>query len=60
MGRNLNAIARLMHRGGSQTGPIGGELQMLLRVCEALRDHVRALIKVNLVSWQVGHDSRNS
>jgi hypothetical protein len=27
----------------------------MLRICEALRDHVRALIKANLVSWEAGH-----
>jgi hypothetical protein len=27
----------------------------MLRICEALRDHVRALIKGNLISWDIGH-----
>jgi hypothetical protein len=27
----------------------------MLRVCEGLRDHFRALIKANLISWEVGH-----
>jgi hypothetical protein len=28
---------------------------MMLKVCEAMRDHVKALIKANTVSWQVGY-----
>ena len=27
----------------------------MLRICEALRDHVKALLLANLRSWQEGH-----
>ncbi len=31
------------------------EFQAMLRVCEALRDHVKALLRENAVSWKVGY-----
>lgn len=54
LGRNLNTMTRLLHRDGRQSGPGLGEARTMLRICEALRDHVRALVKANLVSWEVG------
>jgi len=31
------------------------DLRALLSACEALRDHVRALIRTNTLSWEAGH-----
>jgi len=31
----------------------------MLRVCEGLRDHFRALLKANLVSWDLGHGEQS-
>jgi hypothetical protein len=31
----------------------------MLKVCEALRDHVKALLKENAVSWKVGYAAPN-
>ncbi|HEX4267350.1 MAG TPA: hypothetical protein VHY36_05650 [Steroidobacteraceae bacterium] len=55
IGRNLNAMARLLQQDARQAAPGLQEVQAMLRVCEALRDHFRALIKANLISWDIGH-----
>ena len=55
IGRNLNTMARLLHQDARQAAPGRAEVMAMLRVCEALRDHFRALIKANLTSWDVGH-----
>lgn len=54
VGRNMNTMTRLLHQDSRQPGPGREDLQMMLRVCEALRDHFRDLIRANLVSWEVG------
>lgn len=60
IGRNLNQIARLANQGGRVTGPSQSDLRAILKVCEALRDHVKALIQANVDTWEIGHaqDSR--
>jgi hypothetical protein len=55
VGRHLNAMARLLQQDARHAVPGRQEVQAMLRVCEGLRDHFRALIKANLVSWEVGH-----
>lgn len=55
IGRNLNQIARVANQTGHVTGPNAQDLRTLLRACEALRDHVKALIKANIASWETGH-----
>jgi hypothetical protein len=51
IGRNLNQIARVANQGG-QTASIGrNEVMAMLKVAEALRDHVKALLKA-LVAGQ--------
>jgi hypothetical protein len=55
IGRNLNTMARLLHRDARQAVPGRQEVLAMLRICEALRDHVRALVKANLISWDIGH-----
>jgi hypothetical protein len=30
------------------------DLRAMLKVCEGLRDHVKALLKANLNSWETG------
>jgi len=31
------------------------EFRAMLKICEALRDNTKALLKANLRSWSVGH-----
>lgn len=55
IGRNLNQIARAANQGGRVPGPGREDLRAMLKVCEGLRDHVKALIKANEASWENGH-----
>jgi hypothetical protein len=55
IGRNINQIARIAHQSGRSVGPEHRELLALLKVCEGLRDHVKALIRTNVMSWEVGY-----
>lgn len=55
VGRNLNQVARAMNSGRSGTGVSREDLRAILKVCEALRDHVKSLIKVNAISWESGY-----
>jgi len=59
IGRNLNQIARATHQGASATGPHRGDVLAMLKICEALRDHVKDLLKENAVSWKVGYVEPN-
>jgi negative regulator of replication initiation len=55
IGRNLNQIARVASQGG-RTAAIGrNEVMAMLKVAEALRDHMKALLKANERSWSTGH-----
>jgi hypothetical protein len=55
IGRNLNQIARATNQGGRPVAPGRDELKAMLRVAEGLRDHVKALLKANQISWEQGH-----
>ena len=55
IGRNLNQIARAANQGGKLTGPGREDLQAMLKIAEALRDHVKALIRANESSWEQGY-----
>lgn len=54
IGRNLNQIARAANMGHTGGTAARADLEALLRVCEALRVHVKDLLKANLHSWAVG------
>jgi predicted DNA binding CopG/RHH family protein len=55
IGRNLNQIARIANQGAKPPGPEREDLKAMLRVAEALRDHVKALLKANQISWERGY-----
>jgi len=55
IGRNLNMIARTAQQGALAGAVTREDLRALLSACEALRDHVRALIRTNTLSWEAGH-----
>lgn len=55
IGRNLNQIARAANQGGKLTGPGREDLRAMLKIAEALRDHVKALIRANQASWERGY-----
>lgn len=60
VGRNLNQIAKVAHQSGQAMGPNLHELRSLLKVCAALRDHVKGLITANIASWENGRDEAHS
>lgn len=54
IGRNINQIARSANQG--QSARLTREdLMSLLRVCEGLRQETKALVRTNVLSWEVGH-----
>jgi predicted DNA binding CopG/RHH family protein len=55
IGRNLNQIARGVNSGSKPSGPGREDLRAMLKVAEALRDHVKALLKANQISWEQGY-----
>jgi hypothetical protein len=55
IGRNLNQIARAANQGAKPAGPGREDLKAMLRVAEGLRDHVKALLRANQLSWERGH-----
>ena len=55
IGRNLNQIARVASQGG-RTAAVGrNEVMAMLKVAEALRDHMKALLRANERTWRSGH-----
>jgi hypothetical protein len=56
IGRNLNQIARAVNEGRSTDRTLRTDAVTLIPACAKLRDHVKALIKSNLMSWESGHD----
>ncbi|MFO1465438.1 MAG: plasmid mobilization relaxosome protein MobC [Steroidobacteraceae bacterium] len=57
VGRNLNQIARALHQAGSAAESRRVEFAAMMKICAALRDHVKELLKANAVSWRVGHET---
>jgi hypothetical protein len=55
VGRNLNQIARAANQGVRVAGPGREEFRAILKICEALRDHTKDLIKANTASWEIGY-----
>jgi hypothetical protein len=55
IGRNINQIAKVVTGGGEVPGSLRSEFWAMLKVCSAMRDHTKALLKANLASWMAGH-----
>ena len=55
IGRNLSQMARSTHQPAPAAETRCIDIMAMIKVCEALRDHVKALLKANAVSWKVGH-----
>jgi hypothetical protein len=52
IGRNLNQIARATNLGERASLPGRQEVMAMLKVAEALRDHIKAIMKANQASWR--------
>ena len=59
IGRNLNQIARTLNAGGRVDGPGRHDLELMLKIAVALRDHIRALVRANETSWERGYGETN-
>jgi hypothetical protein len=55
IGRNINQIAKAANGGGRVPDSAGAEFRSMLKICVALRDNTKALLKANEVSWETGH-----
>lgn len=55
IGRNINQIARAVNDGGRAPGSVREEFRAMLKICEALRDNTKALLKANETSWETGY-----
>lgn len=55
IGRNINQIARAANEGGRLPASVRDEFRAMLKVCEALRDNTKGLLKANLTSWESGY-----
>jgi hypothetical protein len=55
IGRNINQIARAVNEDGRVPGSVREEFRAILKICEALRDNSKALLKANVTSWETGH-----
>ena len=54
IGRNINQIAKAANEGGRLPSSVREEFRAMLKVCEALRDNTKALLKANETSWSSG------
>jgi hypothetical protein len=55
IGRNINQIAKAANEGGRLPATVRDEFRAMLKICEALRDNTKALLKANETSWSTGH-----
>jgi hypothetical protein len=55
IGRNINQIAKVANQGGRMPDSGGAEFRAMLKICVALRDNTKALLKANETSWRTGH-----
>ena len=53
IGRNINQIARALNAGRAPQS-VQIQFRTMLKLCEALRDHTKGLLKANETSWRVG------
>lgn len=55
IGRNINQIAKAANEGGRLPATVRNEFRAMLKICEALRDNTKSLLKANEMSWSTGH-----
>jgi hypothetical protein len=55
IGRNINQIAKAANEGARLPSSVRDEFRAMLKICEALRDSTKSLLKANETSWSTGH-----
>jgi len=58
IGRNINQIAKVANEGGGWPSSVREKFRAMLRICEALRENTKALLKENLRSWRLSIQKR--
>lgn len=56
IGRNINQLAHAANSGRLPNGPTREELLQIVRVCSAMRDHIKEVTKANAKSWISGDE----
>ena len=51
----LAQIALVAHKTGRITGPGRDDLRSMLKICEAMRQHIKSLVRANRASWESGY-----
>jgi len=59
-GRYVNALVRAVNQGANPPNTLIVQLHAMLRLSEGLRDHVKAVVKANAMSWRTGHGEPNA
>jgi hypothetical protein len=59
IGRNINQIAKAANQGGQMPDSAGAEFRAMLKICVALRDNTKGLLKANENSWSTGNVQAN-
>jgi hypothetical protein len=59
IGRNIKQIAKAANQGGRIAESAGAEYRAMLKICVALRDNTKALLKANEISWLTGNAETN-
>jgi hypothetical protein len=59
IGRNINQIAKVGNEGGRLPATAREEFRAVLKICEALRENTKALLKANVTNWSLGHAEAN-
>ena len=54
IGRNINQIAKAVNESGRAPASVREEFRAMLKICEALRDNTKALLKANVTCWETG------
>jgi len=54
IGRNVNQIAKVANVGGRMPESVGAEFRAMLKICVAMRDNTKVLLKANETSWRTG------
>ena len=55
IGRNINELVKVANQGGRVPDSGRAEFPAMLKICVALRDHTKGLLKANESSWGRGH-----
>lgn len=56
IGRNLNQIARVAHQTGHTAEPGRNHLEIMLKVCTAMREAIKSLVQANVKAWESGYE----